>query len=311
MTQLVRSRLVAGLLCLVFVVQSVPLPVGADPASPTPDATAPAGGGPDRTMAPDTTAGSRPAEAPAGPGAPPGNGETPAALEQAREYIKNGDYDNAIELLKGVLEKARSRMQTLREAYLLLIKTYVFLGNDLRSKPQGREASNLNYQEARKLIAECLRTKELRHARPEPASEYPPEMITFFAEVRSQLFGSFRVVELEPREAVVLLDADTLRALPGDGLFGDVDLAIGPHLVVVRAKGYKNVTEEVTISPNSTLERPYRLARRHGSAWYATVASGTLGVVGGVIALAAGRGSTSGPATPEPLPGAPPPPAKR
>ena len=239
---------------------------------------------------------------------PDASGPIDERLSDAREMIKSGDYDHAIDVLKTAIAERRSTLGHLREAYLLLVKTYVFLGNDLKFKPQGREASNLNYKAAREMIAECLRIRELRHTQPEPASEYPPEMISAFAEVRGQVFGSFRVASLEPRNAMVFLGGDTLRALPADSLLGDVDLAIGPHLVVVRAAGFKDVTEEISISPNSTLERSYRLPKRRSRTWYATVATGTIGVVGGLVAvLTHGGGSTP---TAQPLPGAPPPPAK-
>jgi hypothetical protein len=104
----------------------------------------------------------------------------------------------------------------------------------------------------------------------------------------------------------VFLGGDTLRTLPGDSLLGDVDLALGPHLVVVRAPGFKDVTREISISPNSMLEQSYELARRRSRTWYTLVATGTVGVVGGVIALLAGGGK--GTVAAEPLPGPPPPP---
>src|SRR4030095_580098 len=119
--------------------------------------------------------------------------DSTSTLESARELIKNGEYDAAIETLRSSIRNARSAPAILRDSYLLLIKTYVFIGNDLKFRPQGREASHLNYQEAKKLIAECLGIEMLRHTRPEPASEYPPEMLAFFTEVRSQIFGSFPV----------------------------------------------------------------------------------------------------------------------
>src|SRR5205814_170679 len=83
--------------------------------------------------------------------------------------------------LKPALEEARGDSRRLRDVYLALIKTYVLLGNALKFKPQSREASNLNYQEARRLIAECLGTRGLRHSVADPAND-PPEMIAFFDE---------------------------------------------------------------------------------------------------------------------------------
>lgn len=238
------------------------------------------------------------------PGPPPATLAGPVSLDRARELIKDGEYDGAIEILKGAIGAGRTPQ--LQQAYLLLIKTYVFLGNDLKFKPQGREASNLNYQEARKLIAECLRTPGLRHTEPVPASDYPPEMIEMFRSVRGTIFGSFRVARLEPPAAIVLLDADTLRTFPGDSLLGDVDIPVGQHLVHLRAAGYNHVDEQVVIPPGSVLERSYRLARKRGPVWYATASSVAAAAVIGAFAI--GRNGSNGPSPPGLLPGAPPPP---
>ncbi len=104
------------------------------------------------------------------------------------------------------------------------------------------------------------------------------------------------------------IDLRVLRALPGGGGMGEVDLLVGAHRVVVRAKGYKDVAEEITVSPNSTIERPYRLLRRRGPAWYATASTAILATVVGVFAI--GKGKTSSPPVAAPLPPAPPPPAR-
>ena len=239
--------------------------------------------------------------------APPAEIQTSgASLEQARDLIKSGDNDRAVDLLKSVIGTERGSLSRLREAYLLLIETYVFLGNDYKLKPQGREVSNLNYKAARELIAECLAVKALRHTQPEPASEYPPEMVSFFAEVRAQMFGSFSVAELNPAAAVVLLDADTLRMLPGKNAYGDVDLAVGRHVVILRAPRYKDLTDEVMIAPSAMVERNYQLTKRHGAWWYVTRTGAAVGVTSLGLAL---RGNKKGP-TEQPLPVAPPPPTQ-
>ncbi len=228
------------------------------------------------------------------------------SLDEARELIKSGDYDRAIEVLSEAIQKARSQMVELREAYLLLIKTRVTYGNYLKSQPQGRAAAQDSYEQARRTIAECLRTPGLRHTRPEPESEYPPEMIGFFRDVRGQIFGSFRIADLTPAGAIATLDADTLAAADRDSL-GDTDIAVGPHVVIVRATGYRTLTEDVEISPSSTLERSYRLTKKRTARWYAATLGGAAAVVGGVIALAGGKKTTTSVA--QPLPGPPNPPA--
>ena len=239
--------------------------------------------------------------------APPAAAARSTTLDEARELIKNGDYDRAIEILKSAVAESRGRIEETRDAYLLLIKAYVTLGNSLKLRPQGREASNLNYKEARELIAECLRIRELRHTQPEPAYEYPPEMIAFFAEVRSRIFGSIRIVGLDPPDAVVRLDGDTLRAREPGGVPGDVNVATGAHQMTIRREGVRTVTDEVVISPNSVLERSYRLNRKRGGVWYVTVAAGAAAVAVGAILLGQ-KSSPSATATEQPLPGPPPPP---
>jgi PEGA domain len=231
---------------------------------------------------------------------------TDMSLDQAKELIKSGDYDRAIEALRTNIERDQAHPEKLGDAYLQLIKTYVFLGNDYKFRPQGREMSNLNYRAARELIVEVLEKPELRHLKPEPAEEFPPEMITFFSEVRAQKFGNFRVVRLVPRNAVVLFDGDTLGTFPGDPMPGDTDLPTGTHRVQVRAAGYEDVVEDITISPSSTLERSYEMKKKRTTGWYVTR--------GGVVALAAGaltymlmRGEDEASGA-DPLPGAPPPP---
>ena len=238
----------------------------------------------------------------------PAAAATDTSLALARELIKSGDYDRAIDVVTAAIQRLKSEPQMLRQAYLLLIKARVTYGNYLKSQPQGRAASQLSYEEARRTITECLKTPGLRHTQPEPASEYPPEVLQFFRDVRGKIFGAFRIVELTPPTALALLDADTLRVAPGDSLLGDVDLSVGSHVVALRAKGHRDVTDEITISPGATLERSYHLAKARTGRWYAMAAAGTAALVAGVVALAGSKGNGTT-ATESPLPGPPSPPS--
>ena len=123
------------------------------------------------------------------------------SLDQAKELIKNGDYDRAIEALRANLERDKAHPEQLGDTYLQLIKTYVFLGNDYKFRPQGREMSNLNYRAARELIVEVLEKPELRHLKPEPAAEFPPEMITFMRQAPAifRQVAIFSDIEPKPR----------------------------------------------------------------------------------------------------------------
>jgi hypothetical protein len=132
-------------------------------------------------------------------------------------------------------------------------------------------------------------------------------MVNLFAEERARLFGSFTVTGLTPATAVALLDADTLRAPPGTSSPGDVDLAAGRHVVVIRAPGYRDVTDEIAIPPNSNVERSYQLVKRHGGMWYAMRAGAAVGVgtLGVALAKRKSGSTTAGPQDLPPAPAAP------
>ena len=231
-----------------------------------------------------------------------------STIQNARESIKNGRYDQAIETLQDVIKRPQQRTETLRVPYLLLIEAFVYRGNDFRCREPGRQASLQNYEKARALIAECLRVRELRHTRPEPATDYPDEMVASFKDVRAQIFGSFRVSDVSPAGAVVLFDADTLKGEPGSAMREDTDLAVGQHRVIVHYPGYREVAENVTIAPGSTLEQPYHLTRPDRRVWYASGAAVFL--AGGLAAILGKKAAGTGTTTAQPLGGPPPPPAR-
>lgn len=282
---------------------------------------------PGAVLLPETTA-QTPASPPASTvsdSVSPNGADLAPRLQEARECLKNGDYERAIDLLRGAIERAQSRLPELRDAYLLLIKTYVLRGNGFKLEIQGRTTSELYYQYARQEIVKCLNTRELRHTQPVPVSEYPPEMADLFASVRREIFGSLRVVSLVPPDATVLCaplastpgsrvgpfyamyNADTLHAALTDSLPGDTDVSVGRHLIVVRSPGYRDKTEEVRISPGSVLELRYRLEKRHGTAWYALRGGALSGAIGGAAwAILGGKDKTA--AGPQELPGPPGPP---
>jgi len=310
MRNLGELRLVRVLVALLLLCSALPVevfaqttPGGSSPASPPARGVVPVNSA-------QVAAAADSAEAAAGAdSARSAVSQAEQTLVESRELLKSGDYDRAIEILKAALARGPYPVPLQRDLYLQLIKTYVTLGNDLKFRPQGREMSNLNYRAAREWMVECLSVPALRHTKPEPATDYPPEMVRLFGEVRAEVFGAFRVVGVEPVTATVLFDGDTLR-LSADCVRGDDDLKVGAHRVTVWAPRYRAQTETVTISPGATLERSYGLSRRRGTRWYVT--RGVLGVGAAVgLGLLLGRETGAGaPPGESPLPPAPPPPGR-
>ena len=113
MSELARSRFPRTLLCCVLVVSWMPPLAFAQETPQRPAAAA----------------------ATADSGAP-----LSSQLDRSRELLKDGNYDDAIEILKPLIAREPAHPDSLADVYLLLIKTYVFIGNDNRFKPQGRES---------------------------------------------------------------------------------------------------------------------------------------------------------------------------
>jgi hypothetical protein len=228
-----------------------------------------------------------------------------AVLEQASDLLKDAEYEEVISLLNEHIGKTETQADPdcLKDSYLLLIKTYTMRGNFYQF--EDRATATLYHKEARAKIRECLETPGLNHTRPEPAYEYPRETTAFFAEVRSEIFGSFRLVELDPPDASVVFGGDTL-AVDTSGVIQLSDLPVGHYTVVVEREGYRPLVDEVEIAANSTLAREYVLEEEvplYRRPLVYGVAAAAVGIVAAVAAVGGGGGSE-----PEPLPEPPPPP---
>ncbi len=228
-----------------------------------------------------------------------------SSLEQARVFMTSLEYEKAIAVLEPVLEETRFNPDRLRETYLLLIEAHVYGGN---RSAIGSKEQQLWYDEARDLIRECLGVRELRHTLPDPPERYPSEMLGLFESVRRETFGAFEITQLEPRDAEVVFDGETL--VPGDdGVWRVANVPVGVRMLVIRKSGYEDFTEDVEIAPATLVSRPYELRKRKGFGWYATrVAAPVMVAVGVVVGLTAGGSET--PAAEEPLPVPPLPPGK-
>ena len=229
------------------------------------------------------------------------------AIVEARQHVKNGAYDEATMLLETAIQSLTESDDLLRDAYVELVKVNVMRSNYWRFRPQGREPGRLFIERARELVRECLGRESLRDAKPDPPSEYPSEMITLFDEVRREMFGAFRIVGLHPSDSHVFIGDTPLKPMGEEaGLFLG-NLPTGKHLVVVRREGYQDLTDEIAISPGSTLEQDYILKKNRGAWWYTwrgtAVAAATLGLANLVTS-----GVDGAPSAEQELPGPPDPP---
>jgi hypothetical protein len=240
--------------------------------------------------------------------AAPGAGHD-AVLAEARELLKKGEHEAAIGLLRPAIDEMITEgvaiREDLREAYLLLVNTNVQRMNHFNQNVEERQTARLWRDKAKDVIRECLTTPGLDDTEPDLAQD-PPEMVALFEEVRGEIFGTFRVVKLDPPKARVHLDGEFL-GTGADGLpLERKNLQAGPHVVVVRADGYKDQTEDIDVAPGHTLDSKYTLKKKAGPTTWGLRAGLVAAAAVGVAALVDGG---SGGSAPTPLPEPPPPPA--
>lgn len=224
------------------------------------------------------------------------------AEDPVPELIKTGQYDRAIEILKEEIAAAQDDPARLERAYLLLIKTYVIRANFYKFEPEGRGTAELYTQESSRTLHECLQIPALRHVRPVPASDYPPEMVELFEKTRGAIFGTFRVSQLAPADAEVLFDDLPLQRMPADSLLGDTDIPAGAHVVTVKRRGYRDLREEIMLPAGVQLERSYELRRARKVWTYVPLAGVVAASIVGVLVMRGGGDSSGGSLPPPPPP---------
>jgi len=229
-------------------------------------------------------------------GAPP---ETEELLRQARSHMQQLEYEEAIALLEPVLATPAIDTALLGETYLLLVEAHVYRGN---LGPPGTKERQLWYDEAAKLVHDCLARPDLRHIDPDPPESYPAEMVQLFAAARREMFGTFEIGSLDPSDAEVLLGGAPL-VRDADGALRRTAVPIGRHVLLVRRPGYREIVEDLEISPATVSSRSFSLERDRGFGWYATrVIAPVAAVVGAAVVIATRGGQEETPFPPPPNP---------
>jgi hypothetical protein len=198
-------------------------------------------------------------------------------LRDARERLIEADFDGVIGVLRPAIDTLvvdienlvtayDVLIENLRASYLLLINTHVQASTYYYDRRQSN-TSILWRDSARDVVVECLQTPGLGDTEPDPESD-PPGMIDLFAEVRREIFGAFRVTSLDPLNADVLVGNEHMGSGDAGLPLERSNLPVGAHLVVVRAEGYEDETDEIVVSPGVTLERTYELSKKKGTGWW-------------------------------------------
>lgn len=206
-------------------------------------------------------------------------------FENVSSLRSQGQYDKAIEILRGIITEYSKSDEVLRRAYCDLVFT-------LMSKQDADGAA----QSAREAL---LRFPELAA---DPVY-FPPRVNELYDQLRNELYGALHV----------LTKPDSCRVFLGEAFMGFSPLhveyvRVGDYVMNLSKSGYKDEASPLRIEPGSPTSVQLSLQRERGKKWW-LLRTGPGAVLAGVLAYLGLRGEEAA-AAPEPLPGPPSPPTQ-
>ena len=206
-------------------------------------------------------------------------------FESVSSLRSQGQYDKAIEVLRGIIAEYSKSDEVLRRAYCDLVFT-------LMSKPDADGAA----QSAREAL---LRFPNLTA---DPVY-FPPRVNELYDQLRGELYGALNV----------LTKPDSCRIFLGETFVGVSPLhveyvRVGDYDMNISKSGYKDEASALRIEPGSPTSVQFSLQRERGKKWW-LLRTGPAAALAGVLVYLGLRGEEAAAAA-EPLPGPPSPPTQ-
>ena len=222
---------------------------------------------------------------PAGLGSQVPQDQIYSRFEKVSSLRSEGQYDQAIEILRGIIAEYSKSDEVLRRAYSDLVFT-------LLSK-QDADAATQSATEA------LLRFPDLTA----DAVYFPPRVNELYDRLRAQLYGALHV----------LAKPDSCRVFLGKEFIGFSPLhveyvRVGEYQMNISKSGYKDESSPLRIEPGSPASVQLSLQRERGKRWW-LLRAGPGAVVASVLVYL-GLSGKEGAATAEPLAGPPSPPTQ-
>jgi hypothetical protein len=214
--------------------------------------------------------------------AKPGDETIYERFEDVSSLRSQGRYEEAIEILRGIVAEPSQSDEILRRAYSDLVFT-------LLSKEDTAEAT--------KTATEAL------YRFPDLAADpvyFPPRVNDVYDSLRDRMFGALNVAT-RPESCRVFLDGEFVGHSP---LMLEY-VRVGEYDLSVTRSGYRDESTPVRIEPGRPTSVPLSLQRERGKGWW-IARIGPAALLAGV--LLAIRSQKEEPTEPGRLPGPPPPP---
>ena len=225
------------------------------------------------------------------------SGDIYQKFDQIGAMRANGQFDEAIAVLKQIIEEHNQTEDILRRAYNDLALTIFFQRNAAADAAQRDRLT----QEIETQVRNGLN----RFPDLEPELGSPPDLKVVYTNLRAEMFGRL-LINTKPDSCMVMLDDQQMGKAPIK-----IDLfPVGVYSLTVTKSGYKEEVAELHISASSSIEKDVSLSRVHDTKWWLTRVVTPVAVGVGVILALTLSGGDEGPPPPEPLPGPPDPPTQ-
>jgi tetratricopeptide (TPR) repeat protein len=201
-------------------------------------------------------------------------------FEQVSSLRSQGQYDQAIDILKGIIAQFARSDEILQRAY-----------NDLVFTLMSKQDLDGAAQSAREALARY----------PDLAADpvyFPPRLNELYGNLRSQMYGSL-FVATKPESCRVFLGKSFVGVSPLNVKY----VKVGGYTLNLSKSGYKDESSPVRIEPGSPTNMQLSLQKEHGKKWW-LLRAGPGAVLAGVLTYLGLRGG-EGTAPAEPLPGPP------
>ena len=175
----------------------------------------------------------------AGQGADPFN----RYLDQAKEFYKNFNFKEAINLLENTIDTYRSAKNPLIDIFRLT-DAYLMLGNIQLGKNDSRAAEDA-FREAVRLDPDRTITE----------MEYPPKTVSQFNQVKTDFLKKAKSASLELQSSPSKADVYINGELRGQTPLKLERFTTGDHFVVLRAEGYKSAARKIQLKLADNQER--------------------------------------------------------
>jgi hypothetical protein len=206
-------------------------------------------------------------------------------FERVSSLRSQGEYAQAIEILRTMIREYTKSEEVLRRAYADLVFTLISKGDTTEATVSAGEALD-RYPD---LTADPV--------------YFPGSVNELFDRLRSEMFGSLRVTT-RPDSCRLYLNHDFVGFSPLDVAY----VKVGEYILSARLAGYLDQSTTATVEPGSPTSVQLSLDRRRDRKWYLW-RIGPAALVSGIFVAYQLRGD-KGESQPSPLPEPPPPPGE-